>query len=144
MRAIVRLRKTGAAVLALLLAVTGGAWTGEPFRAAGAAYTAEAVSTEYTENTAEAENTEYTADTVYIVKYKDSAAWLMEDSSAPFELADRAEMERLRDAGLLAWYEPDGEAELLDADFRPFAVWCGYTLCPPCADTRDVLVYGKL
>ena len=29
-------------------------------------------------------------------------------------------------------------------EFRPFAVWCGYTLCPPCADTRDVLVYGKL
>ena len=103
MGAIVRLRKTGAAVLALLLAVTGGAWTGAPVRAAGAEYT------EYTEEAAEA------ADTAYIIKYKESAAWLMEDSDAHFELADRAEMERLRDAGLLEWYEPDGEAELLEA-----------------------------
>ena len=44
--------------------------------------------------------------TQYIVKYKDDAA--------PFRVVSESEMERLRDAGSLEWYEPDGEATLID------------------------------
>ncbi len=51
--------------------------------------------------------------TDYIVKYKESAAWLMEDDSVPFDVVSEAEALRLAEAGLLEWYEPDGEMELL-------------------------------
>ena len=50
--------------------------------------------------------------TDYIVKYKESAAWL--SRGQPFDVVDGAEMNRLRDAGGLEWYEPDGEMTLLD------------------------------
>lgn len=48
----------------------------------------------------------YGAETDYIVKYK--------DGGVPFDVVSAEEMLRLRDAGLLAWYEPDMELELLD------------------------------
>lgn len=58
-----------------------------------------------------------TAGKDYIVKYKDSAAALMgDDSPAPFDVVSEAEMRRLDRAGLLAWYEEDGEAFLLDEE----------------------------
>ena len=60
--------------------------------------------------------------TDYIVKYKSSFAGLMEDD-APFEGVSAAEMTRLRDLGLLEWYEPDGEAVLLDAEYDEEAQW---------------------
>ncbi|MBR4132470.1 MAG: S8 family serine peptidase, partial [Oscillospiraceae bacterium] len=44
--------------------------------------------------------------TQYIVKYKDDAA--------PFHVVSGSDMERLRAQGLLEWYEPDGEATLID------------------------------
>ena len=47
--------------------------------------------------------------TQYIVKYKERAP-----EDPPFAVVDRAEMKRLRDADALEWYEPDGEAELID------------------------------
>ena len=50
--------------------------------------------------------------TNYIVKYKESAAWLAR--GAPFDVVSEEEMIRLRDAGLLQRYEPDGEMTLLD------------------------------
>ena len=46
------------------------------------------------------------AGTQYIVKYK--------DDSAPFHVVSGSELERLRAQGRLAWYEPDGEATLID------------------------------
>ena len=49
----------------------------------------------------------------YIVKYKENAAWLA--GSEPFDVVSEKEMIHLRDAGLLAWYEPDGEMTLLDS-----------------------------
>ena len=49
--------------------------------------------------------------TEYIVKFKESAARLARGQ--PFDVVSGAEMRRLRDAGLLAWYEPDGEMTLL-------------------------------
>lgn len=49
----------------------------------------------------------------YIVKYKESAAWRMEDDGVPFDVVKEAEALRLDRAGLLEWYEPDGEMELL-------------------------------
>ena len=56
----------------------------------------------------------------YIVKYRDSAVRLMgEDSPAPIDVVSEEEMKRLDRAGLLAWYEEDGEAFLLDP--APFA-----------------------
>ncbi len=60
--------------------------------------------------------------TDYIVKYKASCAWLMEDD-APFEVVGEAEMKRLRGLGLLEWYEPDGEAVLMDDLFDADAQW---------------------
>ena len=58
--------------------------------------------------------------TQYIVKYKDDAA--------PFHVVSKAEMERLRDAGSLEWYEPDGEATLIDPapDFELFGTLSDY------------------
>jgi len=57
------------------------------------------------------------AGTEYIVKYKESAEGIMNtDGRVPFDVVSEEEMERLRQAGLLAWYEPNGEAILLDAD----------------------------
>ena len=55
------------------------------------------------------------SETEYIVKYNSAAARLMGDG-APFDVVSEAEMRRLRGLGLLEWYEPDGEAVLLDAD----------------------------
>ena len=62
------------------------------------------------------------AGTQYIVKYKASCAWLAEDG-APFEVVTEAEMKRLRALGLLEWYEPDGEAALMDGLFDAEAQW---------------------
>ncbi len=56
--------------------------------------------------------------TDYIVKYKESAAWSAEDG-APFDVVSGAEMKRLRAAGLLEWYEPDGEGVLLEGGAAP-------------------------
>lgn len=53
------------------------------------------------------------AGTDYIVKYKESADRLA--GGEPFDVVSEKEMIRLRDAGLLAWYEPDGEMTLLDS-----------------------------
>ena len=50
----------------------------------------------------------------YIVKYKESAAYLSEDVGVPFEVVSRSEALRLDREGLLEWYEPDGEGYLLD------------------------------
>ena len=36
-------------------------------------------------------------ETEYIVKYKESAAWLMEDDSVPFDVVTEAEMKPLKD-----------------------------------------------
>ena len=62
------------------------------------------------------------ADTEYIVKFKASYAWLMEDG-APFKVVSEAEMERLRAQDLLEWYEPDGDAVLMDGMFDENAHW---------------------
>ena len=51
-------------------------------------------------------------ETAYIVKYKESAAWRA--PGQPFDVVGEGEMRLLRDAGLLEWYEPDGEMRLLD------------------------------
>ena len=48
------------------------------------------------------------AGTQYIVKYKASAG-------APFDVVDGTELQRLLSRDALEWYEPDGEAVLLDA-----------------------------
>ena len=40
----------------------------------------------------------------YIIKYKESAAWLMADDSVPFEVVGEGTMKRLRFLGLLEWY----------------------------------------
>ena len=45
----------------------------------------------------------------YIVKYKESTAYLSEDVGVPFEVVSRSEALRLDREGLLEWYEPDGE-----------------------------------
>lgn len=58
----------------------------------------------------------------YIIKYKDSCAWLME-AGAPFEVVSEAEMKRLRTLGMLEWYEPDGEAILMDDLFDADTQW---------------------
>ena len=50
----------------------------------------------------------------YIVKYKEGAARLSEDSGVPFDVVSEEEMQRLDSEGLLEWYEPDGEMMLLD------------------------------
>ncbi|MBR4657542.1 MAG: S8 family serine peptidase [Oscillospiraceae bacterium] len=55
-----------------------------------------------------------------IVKYKESAAWLAEDDSVPFDVVSKAEALYLDRAGLLEWYEPDGEAELLGDALSPW------------------------
>ena len=52
--------------------------------------------------------------TAYIVKYKDAP------DGAPFGVVSEAEALRLDRAGLLQWYEPDGEMTLLDGDVSPF------------------------
>ena len=51
-------------------------------------------------------------ETDYIVKYTTFYACLTENG-APFDVVSREEAERLYKAGLLEWYEPDGDAELL-------------------------------
>lgn len=56
----------------------------------------------------------------YIVKYKESAAWMREDDSLPFDVVSEEEMRRLAAADLLAWYEPDGEMTLLDDGFSRY------------------------
>ncbi len=58
------------------------------------------------------------AGTDYIIKYKESAGCESEDG-LPFAVAPRAEALRLDRAGLLEWYEPDGEMELL-GDVSPY------------------------
>ncbi len=54
------------------------------------------------------------AGTDYIVKYKEGAVWMQEDSGVPFDVVSGEEMQRLDREGLLEWYEPDGEMTLLD------------------------------
>lgn len=55
----------------------------------------------------------------YIVKYKESAARLQEDDGLPFDVVSKGEALRLARAGLLEWYEPDGEGVLLDEPTAP-------------------------
>jgi subtilisin family serine protease len=50
----------------------------------------------------------------YIVKYKKGVLRLMEDDGVPFDVVSKEEALRLAEAGLLEWYEPDGEGFLLD------------------------------
>ena len=59
----------------------------------------------------------------FIVKYKESAAWLMEDDSVAFEVVSEQEMKRLDRLGLLEWYEPDGEGILLDSSYYESCQW---------------------
>ena len=59
-------------------------------------------------------------ETEYIVKYKESAAWLTEDDGVPFDVVSESEMNRLRNAGLLEWYEPDGVITILDETASPW------------------------
>lgn len=54
--------------------------------------------------------------TDYIVKYKECAVWMLEDSNVPFDVVSEEEMQRLDRAGLLEWYEPDGEMTLCDSE----------------------------
>ncbi|MBQ4381993.1 MAG: S8 family serine peptidase [Oscillospiraceae bacterium] len=54
------------------------------------------------------------AGTDYIVKLREEAAWL--GSGGPFEVVSEGEMRLLRAAGLLQWYEPDGEMTLLEGE----------------------------
>ena len=54
------------------------------------------------------------AETAYIIKRNDSAVRGQAEQSPPFEVVSEAEMIRLRDAGLLEWYEPDYVTELSD------------------------------
>ena len=68
---------------------------------AGAVYTAPAVNADEPE-------------TRYIVKIKESFDFRRKDQSVPFDVVGEADMVRLRDAGLLVWYEPDGVIELPD------------------------------
>ena len=57
--------------------------------------------------------------TDYIVKYKECSVWMLDDSSVPFDVVSEEEMQRLNAAGLLEWYEPDGEMTLLDEPGTP-------------------------
>ena len=61
--------------------------------------------------------------TEYIVKYKESAAWLMGDDSVPFDVVSEGTMNQLRFFGLLEWYEPDGVGELLDSSYYESYQW---------------------
>lgn len=54
------------------------------------------------------------SETDYIVKYKTSAAYLMEEDSVPFDVVSEEEMKSLDAAGLLEYYEPDGEMTFFD------------------------------
>ena len=67
----------------------------------------------------------------YIVKYKSSAC--PEAGDAPFAVVSRREMLRLDRAGLLAWYEPDGEVELLGTA-SPYFTEAQWNLDMVCAD----------
>ena len=62
-------------------------------------------------------------ETEYIVKYKESAAWLMEDDSVPFEVVSEEEMEHLKRSDLLEWYEPDDTAVLMDSPYFESEQW---------------------
>ncbi len=57
-------------------------------------------------------------ETRYIVKYIEETAETAND--VPFDVVSEAEMKRLDDAGLLAWYEPDAKMELLDEAVSPY------------------------
>ena len=61
--------------------------------------------------------------TEYIVKYKESAAWLMGDDSVPFDVVSEGTMNQMRFFGLLEWYEPDGVGELLDSSYYASYQW---------------------
>lgn len=52
----------------------------------------------------------------YIVSYKDEAVQTMEDDGLPFDVVDRTELECLLADDLVAWYEEDGCATLLDPE----------------------------
>ncbi|MBR3861474.1 MAG: S8 family serine peptidase [Oscillospiraceae bacterium] len=55
-------------------------------------------------------------ETRYIVKYRDSFAFLQDrDSAMPFEVVDAAQLELLLRVDALEWYEEDAPAFLLDA-----------------------------
>ena len=60
--------------------------------------------------------------TDYIVKYRASCAW-MTPEDAPFDVVGEEEMLRLRALGMLEWYEPDGEAVLMDDWFDAEEQW---------------------
>lgn len=55
------------------------------------------------------------AEPSYIVKYKASSIH-QPDDGMPFDLVSREEMERLRDADELEWYEENGTAALIDPE----------------------------
>ena len=61
--------------------------------------------------------------TEYIVKYKQSAAWLMGDDGVPFDVVSEGTMNQMRFFGLLEWYEPDGVGELLDSSYYESYQW---------------------
>ena len=61
--------------------------------------------------------------TEYIVKYKQSAAWLMGDDRVPFDVVSEGTMNQMRFFGLLEWYEPDGVGELLDSSYYESYQW---------------------
>ena len=59
-------------------------------------------------------STAFEAGTRYIVKIKKTASFRRNDRDIPFSVVSETEMERLRDAGLLEWYEPDETTLLSD------------------------------
>ena len=60
------------------------------------------------------------SETRFIVKYRTGEDWRRKDRSLPYDLVTGAELEGLRAADALEWYEPDGLMELLEG---PEAGW---------------------
>ena len=60
------------------------------------------------------------AETEYIIKRADVAGRCRMDRGLPFEVVSEAEMIRLRDAGVLEWYEPDSVTEFPDVQTDGF------------------------
>ena len=65
----------------------------------------------------------YGTEARYIVKYKGNAPRLMGDDGLPFDVVTESEMERLRDGGLLEWFELDGTATLMDSPYYESDQW---------------------
>ncbi|MCR4805004.1 MAG: S8 family serine peptidase [Clostridia bacterium] len=69
-------------------------------------------------------------ETSYIVKYREDAVRLLEDSGVPFDVVPASDLRRLARSGVLEWYEPDGEgillgepAMLMDSSYYESAQW---------------------